>query len=190
MAWKKTQSPANGNAQSPSATSSMTSAVPNATVPTANPADPLARKRKKGWTNDDQYDLLDGLMDDFQQAAADGTLPAFKAMVLGLWQTRYPERFGKYFLDHDGKVRKLATCLISIEDFGKDAPFPKMVGGILDLGPAHCLDGCDLAEPDGDEECGVVEEPNPEIVEVRLALGDALEARRMVSPVFFSCHEL
>ncbi|PBK94137.1 hypothetical protein ARMGADRAFT_1079622 [Armillaria gallica] len=165
MARKKTQSLANSNAQSPSATSSATSAIPDATIPTANPTDPLTHKRKKGWTNDDQYNLLDGLMDDFQQAAADGTLPAFKAMVLGLWQTRYPERFGKYFLDRDGKVRKFAACLIGVEDSGKDVPFPKMVGGVLDLGPAHCLDGCDLAEPDGDEECGMVEELNPEIVE-------------------------
>ncbi|KAK0457090.1 uncharacterized protein EV420DRAFT_1644245 [Desarmillaria tabescens] len=160
-----------------SSTSSVTSTIP---ATSSSQLVPLCKRR--GWTNDDQYDMLSNRIPRFELCAVNGTLAAFKAELVGEWQDWWPERKGKFFLDHKGRVQKVSGHLISIMDSPKDEPFPKMVGDILTLGPDHCLDGCDFADPKDEEDDGNGEESlrelDPEVEEVHIALGVALEERR------------
>ncbi len=171
-----------------SSTSSPTSLPPSPTVSdvsTTSTPQPVKNVvsscRNKGWTNPEQYDLLSDRIPSYQQHSADGMLPAFKAELMGGWQTRWPERQGRYFLDRAGKVRKVPDHLFGVMDSPEDAPFPKMVGGILTLGPNHCLDGCDFADPkdEGNEDMNgeLSREADPEVEGVCVALGLALDER-------------
>ncbi|KAK0437744.1 uncharacterized protein EV420DRAFT_1486910 [Desarmillaria tabescens] len=163
------------------ATVSSTSSV-TSTIPATSSSQLVPLRKQRGWTNDDQYDMLSNRIPRFELCATNGTLAAFKAELVGEWQDWWPERKGKFFLDRKGRVRKVSGHLIGITDSPKDESFPKMVGDILTLGPDHCLDSCDFADPKDEEDDGNGEEslwePDPEVEEVHIALGVALEERR------------
>ncbi|KAK0462329.1 uncharacterized protein EV420DRAFT_1477074 [Desarmillaria tabescens] len=147
-----------------SSTSSATS-----TIPATSSSQLVPLRKQRGWMNDDQYDMLSNRIPRFELCAVNGTLAVFKAELVGEWQDWWPERKGKFFLDHKGRVRKVSGHLIGITDSPKDEPFLKMVGDILTLGPDHCLDGCDFADPKDEEDDGNGEEslwePDPEVEE-------------------------
>ncbi|KAK0493511.1 hypothetical protein EDD18DRAFT_1356433 [Armillaria luteobubalina] len=99
---------------------------------------------KNRWTNPEQTRMLMSMRYCRREYVAIGNLPKFTAAFNGKWMRRYPETYEGYFLDREKRLLRSSAELWSVRDSPADASYPKMAGGFLDLGPDHCLDGCEL----------------------------------------------
>ncbi|KAK0493269.1 hypothetical protein EDD18DRAFT_1108061 [Armillaria luteobubalina] len=99
---------------------------------------------KNRWTNPEQTRMLMSMRYCCREYVAIGNLPKFTAAFNRKWMRRYPETYEGYFLDREKRLLRSSTELWSVRDSPANASYPKMVGGFLDLGPDHCLDGCEL----------------------------------------------
>ncbi len=98
--------------------------------------------------------------------SASGNVTAFLSSIGNIFMCRWLPVRKNTFIDLKGKARSVPPELVDAESSPKDAPFPRIDEGYLDLGPNLCVDGCVLVEP------------TPEL---RIALGDVLEYIRYVS---------
>ncbi len=131
---------------------------------------------KNRWTNPEQTKMMMSMRYCRREYAAMGKQGKFTIAFNGKWRRRYPETYEGYFLDRDKRLLRSSAELRGIKDSPADASYPKMVGGFLDLGPDHCLDGCEL-----------IDEPElPTAQTIRKILGDLDNARKTVSHELFS----
>ncbi len=131
---------------------------------------------KNRWTNPEQTRMLMGMRYSRREYAAMGKQHKFTIAFNGKWRRRYPETYEGYFLDRDKRLLRSSAELWGIIDSPADASYPKMVGGFLDLGPDHCLNGCEL-----------INEPElPTAPIIRKILGDLANERKTVSHELFS----
>ncbi len=88
-----------------------------------------------------QTAILKQLLPDYHHHSVNGLLRKFRARVNFQWAQRFPETYCCYTLDWDEGIRLIPPEFEGVFNSPPDAPYPKMLEGVLDFGPSiPCYD--------------------------------------------------
>ncbi|SJL00986.1 uncharacterized protein ARMOST_04300 [Armillaria ostoyae] len=96
------------------------------------------------WTNRPMLQFLRRCLQQYVLLSASGNVATFLGSISNIFMRRWPPVCENIFIDPQGKARSIPSELIDTENSPKDAPFPRIDKGYLDLGPNLCVDGCAL----------------------------------------------
>ncbi|KAK0431308.1 hypothetical protein EV421DRAFT_1911955 [Armillaria borealis] len=101
-------------------------------------------KSNKWWTNPDQQLFLEAGMDKYVDSSSNGETTVFFGKTRKDFMQRWVVMYHNKFFDPVGDARLTPPELIGVFNSPPGSKYPKMVKGVLDLGPQLCLAGCKI----------------------------------------------